>query len=305
MSESSRSFRLPAVLRVLRPAQWVKNGVVAAAYVFARWDPSQAARAAGVRPIVDMALAVAAFCLVSGAVYVMNDLKDIEADRRHPIKRLRPLASGELAPGAAKAVCALCLALASAVSFFLPWAFGALLGGYALMQVAYTYFLKRVSYVDVFVISIGFVMRAAAGALALTVRISPWLLLCTFLLSLFLALCKRRHEKVLLEDEADGHRAALAGYDRQLLDLQIGVTASATLVCYAIYTLSAETVARFHTNRLGLTIPFVVFGLFRYLELVYRHDAGGRPEKVLLTDKVMICTVLSYLATVVLIFATL
>ena len=173
------------------------------------------------------------------------------------------------------------------------------------MQVAYTYFLKRVSYVDVFVISIGFVMRAAAGALALTVRISPWLLLCTFLLSLFLALCKRRHEKVLLEDEADGHRAALAGYDRQLLDLQIGVTASATLVCYAIYTLSAETVARFHTNRLGLTIPFVVFGLFRYLELVYQHDAGGRPEKVLLTDKVMICTVLSYLATVVLIFATL
>ncbi|MBP5510365.1 MAG: UbiA prenyltransferase family protein [Kiritimatiellae bacterium] len=305
MRESIRPPRLPAFLRVLRPAQWVKNGVVAAAYVFARWDPSQAARATGVRPLVDMALAVAAFCLVSGAVYVMNDLKDIEADRRHPIKRLRPLAAGELAPGAAKALLVLSLALASALVFFLPWAFGALLGGYALMQVAYTYFLKRVSYVDVFVISIGFVMRAAAGALALTVRISPWLLLCTFLLSLFLALCKRRHEKVLLENEADGHRAALAGYDRKLLDLQIGVTASATLVCYAIYTLSAETVARFHTNRLGLTIPFVVFGLFRYLELVYRHDAGGRPEKVLLTDKVMICTVLSYLATVVLIFVTL
>jgi len=291
-----------AWLRELRPAQWVKNSVVPAAYLFARWDPSQQANVRGFWPLVLEAVAVACFCCVSSGVYLINDVRDIEADRAHPVKRLRPLASGAIGVNAALTAAAFLLLAGMAGSLTLPLAFTWVLGGYCLMQFAYTFSLKRIPYVDVFVIATGFVLRAIAGAAALAVRISPWLLLCTFLLALFLALCKRRHEKILLEDSGTQHREALAGYDRYLLDLQIAITASATLVCYAMYTLSEETVRRFGTNSLGLTIPFVVFGLFRYLELVYRHDEGGRPEKVLLTDKVLIGTVACYLLTVLAVF---
>jgi 4-hydroxybenzoate polyprenyltransferase len=293
-----------AWLRALRPAQWIKNGVVPAAYFFAWRDPSQSAHVQGWLPLAAEAAAVACFCLASSGVYLVNDVRDVEADRAHPVKRLRPLAAGEIGAPAALAAAAGLLAAALAGSLALPHAFTAVLGGYVAMQAVYTFALKRIPYVDVFVIATGFVLRAIAGATALSVRISPWLLLCTFLLALFLALCKRRHEKVLLEDAGAQHREALAGYDRGLLDMQIGITSAATLVCYAIYTLSPETVQRFGTSRLGLTIPFVVFGIFRYLELVYRHDEGGRPEKVMLTDKVLIATVACYAATALAVFLT-
>ncbi|MBQ7188565.1 MAG: decaprenyl-phosphate phosphoribosyltransferase [Kiritimatiellae bacterium] len=307
LDQRQRRFSLPPWIRLLRPAQWLKNGIVGAAYLFARWDPTQAANAMGWRAVASVALAVACFCAMSSAVYILNDWNDREADRRHPVKRLRPLASGEVSPGTAWGLFSVLFVVSIASAWFcLPIRFVYVLGGYAAMQIAYTFFLKRISYVDIFVISIGFVLRAVAGAVAITVRISPWLLLCTFLLSLFLALCKRRHEKILLEaEDADGHRAALSGYDQRLLDLQIGILAAATLVCYSIYTLAPETVNRFGTNRLGLTIPFVIFGIFRYLELVYRHAEGGRPEKVMLTDKIMIGTVLAYFLTALLIFLTL
>ncbi len=291
-------------LRALRPAQWIKNGVVPAAYFFARWDPSQSAHVQGLAPVLLVAVAVACFCCVSSGVYLINDMHDIEADRAHPIKRQRPLASGAVGVRPALALAAALLSAGMAGSLALPLLFTGVLGGYCLMQFVYTFGLKRIPYVDVFVIATGFVLRAIAGAVALSVRISPWLLLCTFLLALFLALCKRRHEKILLEDTGEQHREALAGYDRYLLDMQIGITSSATLVCYAIYTLSAETVQRFGTSRLGLTIPFVVFGLFRYLELVYRHDEGGRPEKVMLTDKILIATVICYAVTALTVFLT-
>jgi 4-hydroxybenzoate polyprenyltransferase len=297
-------LRAAAWLRALRPAQWIKNGVVPAAYFFAWRDPSQSAHVQGWQPLVAEAAAVACFCCVSSGVYLINDLRDIEADRAHPVKCLRPLASGALSVRAALAMAACLLLAGLAGSLALPSAFTGVLGGYFLMQLVYTFGLKRIPYVDVFVIATGFVLRAIAGATVLSVRISPWLLLCTFLLALFLALCKRRHEKILLEDAGGQHREALAGYDRYLLDMQIGITSSATLVCYAIYTLSAETVQRFGTSRLGLTIPFVVFGIFRYLELVYRHDEGGRPEQVMLTDKVLIATVACYVATALAVFLT-
>ena len=293
-----------AWLRALRPAQWVKNGVVPAAYFFAWGDPSQGVHVQGWLPLLAETLAVACFCSVSSGVYLVNDVRDIEADRAHPLKRLRPLAAGEIGVRPALAVAAVLLAAGLAVSAALPFAFTEVLGGYCLMQMVYTLALKRIPYVDVFVIATGFVLRAIAGATALTVRISPWLLLCTFLLALFLALCKRRQEKVLLGGGGEHHRAALAGYDRYLLDMQIGIIASATLVCYAIYTLSSETVQRFGTSRLGLTIPFVVFGIFRYLELVYRYDEGGSPEKVLLTDKVLIATLSCYLLVAFMVFLT-
>ena len=291
-------------LRALRPAQWLKNGVVPAAYFFAKWDPSQSAHVQGWLPLVCEAVAVACFCCVSSGIYLVNDLRDIDADRAHPVKCRRPLAAGELEVKSAVLSAAALLLAGLAGSLALPLAFTGVLAGYCLMQFVYTFALKRIPYVDVFVIASGFVLRAIAGATALTVRISPWLLLCTFLLALFLALCKRRHEKILLEEAGTQHREALAGYDRYLLDMQIGITASATLVCYAIYTLSEETVRRFGTNRLGLTIPFVVFGIFRYLELVYRHDGGGRPEKALLTDKVLIATVFCYALTALVVFLT-
>jgi len=282
----------------------MKNGVVAAAYFFAWGDSSQRAHVQGWMPLLVELLTVFCFCCVSSGVYLVNDVRDLEADRAHPVKRLRPLAAGLIAPRPALVVAGALLAAGLLGSAFLPGAYWAILSGYVLMQGCYTFGLKRVPYVDVFVIATGFVMRALSGAVVLSVRISPWLLLCTFLLSLFLALCKRRHEKILLEGAGQQHREALQGYDRYLLDIQIGITASATLVCYAIYTLSAETVQRFGTARLGLTIPFVVFGLFRYLELVYRHDEGGRPEKVLLTDKVLIATLACYALTALAVFVT-
>ena len=293
-----------AWLRALRPAQWLKNAVVPAAYFFALGDPSQGAHVRGWMPLVLEALAVACFCCVSSGVYLVNDVRDVEADRAHPVKRLRPLAAGQIGAGAALAAAAGLFALGLGGSLALPRMFTLVVGGYCLMQMVYTLALKRIPYVDVFVIATGFVLRAIAGATALSVRISPWLLLCTFLLALFLALCKRRHEKILLDEGGAQHRAALAGYDRYLLDMQIGITASATLVCYSIYTLSTETVQRFGTCRLGLTIPVEVFGIFRYLDLVYRHDEGGRPEKVLLTDRVMIATLAAYVLTALGVFLT-
>ncbi len=297
-------FRAKAWVRALRPAQWIKNGVVPAAYFFAWRDPSQSAHVQGWMPLLSEAVAVACFCSVSSGVYLLNDIRDMAADRAHPLKRLRPLAAGEISVPAALAAAALLVLAGAGGSLALPAAFTGVLAGYFLMQVVYTLALKRIPYVDVFVIATGFVLRAIAGATALEVRISPWLLLCTFLLALFLALCKRRHEKVLLDEAGSLHREALSGYDRYLLDMQIGITSSATVVCYAIYTLSPETVQRFGTARLGLTIPFVVFGIFRYLELVYRHDEGGRPEKVMLTDKVLIATVACYALTALLVFLT-
>ena len=288
----------------MRPAQWIKNGVVPAAYFFARWDPSQSAHVQGFLPLVLESVAVACFCSVSSGIYLINDVRDIQADRAHPVKRRRPLAAGEIGVAPALAVASLLLLAGLAGSLALPHLFTGVLGGYCLMQFTYTFALKRIPYVDVFVIATGFVLRAIAGATVLAVRISPWLLLCTFLLALFLALCKRRHEKILLEDAGEQHREALAGYDRYVLDMQIAITSCATLVCYAIYSLSEETIRRFGTNRLGLTIPFVVFGIFRYLELVYRHDEGGRPEKVLLTDKILIVTVGCFLLTALVVFLT-
>jgi len=281
-------------LKALRPAQWLKNGVVIAAWFFALWDPGQSAAARGVTSLFFVMIAVACFCLVCSGIYLINDLHDIESDRAHPVKRLRPLASGAIKPGQGVASAALLLITGFLFSLFLPLNFTLVLVAYFVMQLLYTFGLKQIAYVDVFVISTGFVLRAMAGALALTVRISPWLLLCTFLLALFLALCKRRHEKILLQDDGEEHREALAGYNAGLLDLQIGVTAAGTLVCYSIYTLSSETVARFGTSALGFTIPFVVFGIFRYLDLVYTHSKGDRPEKVLLSDKILIVTILCY-----------
>jgi 4-hydroxybenzoate polyprenyltransferase len=290
-------------IQALRPSQWVKNLIVLAAFFFACWDPSQHAAAATPGAAWRVVAAALLFCVVSSAIYLVNDIRDVAADRAHPVKRLRPIAAGRVGVRGAGWLAAGLLLLGLAGAAWLSRPFAGLVAGYVALQVAYTFLLKRVALLDVFVIAVGFVLRAVAGALVIAVRISPWLLLCTFLLALFLGLCKRRHEKRLLQDgRAHQHRQALTGYNEQLLDLLIGIAGASTVVSYAIYTLSPETVERFGTSQLGLTIPFVVFGVFRYLDLVYRHEQGGRPEKVLLTDRGMIITVLLYALTALVVF---
>lgn len=295
------TMRLPPLLRAMRPNQWTKNAVVLAAFVFAVWD-RYAAHPLG-WPDFGRALAAAAlFSLVSSGIYLLNDWRDRESDRCHPIKRLRPLAAGELAPAVAVAV-AVCLLTGGLVAGrWLSDGFVCALGAYIALQLAYTFLLKHVALLDVMLVAAGFVLRAVAGGLALDVEISSWLLICTFLLALFLALCKRRHEKELAPAAAGAYRASLDDYDTRLLDQLIGIASTAAIVTYAIYTLWPATVDKFGTANLSLTIPFVIFGVFRYLDLVYRHEQGGRPEKILLTDVPLIVNLVLYGVAVVLIF---
>ena len=283
--------RLSAALRALRPAQWAKNAVVLAAFVFALGDPEQHAGWALVWKAV---AAMLLFCGLSSGIYLFNDLRDIERDRAHPVKRLRPIASGALPVPAAAILSAALLAGGLAGAAALAWPFFQVGAVYVAMHAVYSMGLKRIALVDVIVIAAGFVLRALGGGRAIGVRVSPWLLLCAFMLALFLALCKRRSELREAGEAAQDHRPALGQYDPRLLDQLIAVVAAATIVCYAIYTLWPETVTKFGTERLGLTIPFVLFGLFRYLDLVYRRGRGGEPEQVLFTDIPTLLNLLGY-----------
>jgi 4-hydroxybenzoate polyprenyltransferase len=291
------SSPLPPLLRAMRPEQWTKNGVVGAAYIFAVADAQQqigllsgALLAAG---------AIIAFCLVSSAVYLLNDIRDREADAQHPTKKDRPIAAGTLSPRAATVAAIILLHIGILGGSLLNPAFAAALVVYVLIQAAYTLVLKQVALVDVFIIAIGFVLRAIAGALVLDAAISPWLLLCTFLLAMLLGLCKRRHEMRLTATPTTDTRKALSAYDERLTDQLIGIASSSTIVAYAIYTLSQDTIEKFGTTNLGFTIPFVMFGIFRYLDLVYRNEEGGHPERLLLHDRpLQACIMLYGLATI-------
>ena len=283
-------------LSALRVSQWTKNAVVFVAWFFAVADKEQAALARGWRPFALVCAMALSFSLVSSAFYLLNDVGDYEADRLHPVKRLRPVAADLIskidAVRAALALFAFGLVFPCYLVFRHPdrtWGFAVLLV-YTLMQCAYSGFLKRVPYVDVAVIAAGFVLRAVAGAAAMGVRISPWLLACAFSLSLFLALCKRRHEKITASDS----RAALKGYHPRVLDALILVAACGTLAVYTCYTLSADTVARFGTRGLAATAVFVALGIGRYLRLVYGPEDTGRPERVLLTDRILWCILVGY-----------
>ncbi|MBP7829999.1 MAG: decaprenyl-phosphate phosphoribosyltransferase [Kiritimatiellae bacterium] len=284
-----------SAVRAMRPKQWTKNAVVLAAFVFALGDRQQGVGAAAIWLAIEAALL---FCLASSAVYLLNDIKDLPQDRVHPKKRLRPIAAGELPVPAALGLAVLLLAAALAGAWMVSRDLLTVIGGYVVLQIVYTLALKRIALVDIFVIAAGFVLRALAGAVAVRATISPWLLLCTLLLALFLALCKRRHEKVVLNDVAGATRESMGQYDERLLDQLIAIVSAATLVCYALYTLWPDTVLKFGTAKLGLTIPFVIFGLFRYLDIVYRHEKGDRPEQILLTDVPLLVDLALYGLTV-------
>lgn len=285
----------------LRPNQWTKNGVLLAAFIFGYWDKSQqvALGPSLMRIIPGLLL----FCLASSSVYLVNDVRDIANDRAHPTKRFRPIAAGRVSIPAALITALILLTFVVANAWMLAPRFLAVVVGYLVLQIVYSFILKQVALVDIFVIAGGFVLRAIAGAVVTDVTISPWLLLCTFLLALFLALCKRRHEKIVLADNDAESRASLSKYDTQLLNQLIAIVSSATIVSYALYTLWPETVEKFDTAMLGFTIPFVMFGIFRYLDLVYRHEKGDRPEKILLTDIPLLVDIALYGICVIVIFA--
>jgi 4-hydroxybenzoate polyprenyltransferase len=278
----------------MRPAQWVKNGFVFAALVFSRsltdW-----------RRVVFVTLAALLFCLISSASYLLNDVLDAPEDRRHPTKRTRPVASGQVSPRTALATAALLGLVSLAAAWWLDPQFFLILGTYAGLNVIYSLFLKHIMLVDVFVVAAGFVLRVLGGGVIIHVELSAWLIVCTTLLALFLALTKRRQELVLLGDDASNHRAILANSSTYFLDQLIGIVTASTVMSYSLYTLSGDVQAKFPGKRLELTIPFVLFGIFRYLYLVHQTQQGGNPTRLLLTDRVLLSVVLMWAAAVILI----
>ncbi len=296
---TTRATGRPVTLNLLislRPGQWTKNLLVFAALIFGErlFD-----RTADLR----VAMAFVIFCALSGVVYLVNDILDRENDRRHPLKARRPIASGALPVGTAAAAAVAIGAGALAAAFVLGVPFGIVAAAYVALQALYSGPLKQIVIIDVLTIAFGFVLRAVAGGVVIGVPISNWLLVCTILLALFIALAKRRHELVLLSDGAIGHRAILGEYSPYLLDQMISVVTASTLVAYIFYTISAETEQKFGTPGLGLTIPFPLYGIFRYLYLVHRRDGGGSPAELLITDRPLLaCVALWALAVIVIIY---
>jgi len=279
-----------ALLVSMRPRQWTKNLILFAPLIFsARFTEAWALGRA--------AAAFVLFCIISGVVYLVNDVSDVESDRMHERKRTRPIASGALSVGVAITTAVVLAVLSLGSAFAMSLRFGAVATAYLVLQMAYTYFLKDQVILDVMSISAGFVLRAVAGGVVILVAFSPWLLSCAALLALFLALGKRRHELILLESGAANHRKSLAGYSSQLIDQLVSAVTAATMVTYALYTFFSPTSQKH--QYLMLTVPFVVYGLFRYLYLVHQKHLGGNPEEILLSDAPLIVDIILFLAVAI------
>ena len=285
------------LLALMRPRQWIKNIVILAGVVFAGRlpDPEYVVRAC---------LAFAVFCILSSGIYVLNDLVDVDADRRHPEKRYRPLASGRVGKGAAAALCLGLLAAGLVAAFALGPRFGATGASYVVLNLAYTMWLKRHVIVDVMSIAVGFMLRAIGGVEVLvdadaSVTLSEWLLLCTFFLALVMAFGKRRAEIVLLEEDAKAHRPALVDYSVGLLDVIIPLVSGCAILAYSIYTIWPGTVAKLGTDKLVYTVPVVVYGFFRYLFLVRERGLGGNPSEILFRDAALSASVIVWALAIV------
>lgn len=287
---------LKALIISMRPGHWVKNLVIFAALIFAR-------EYGDTRKIGMAILAFAAFCLGTSAVYLFNDILDRHSDKKHPVKSKRPIASGKLPVPLALAASSFLILAAVLLSLLINFDTFLTLAFYLIINYAYSTILKHLVIIDVMTIAAGFVIRAVAGGLAIQVPISPWLLVCTTLLALFLSFGKRRHELSLLSNEAVGHRRSLEHYSLPFLDQMISVVTASTVVAYAFYTLSPEVVEHFGTQWLFLTIPFVLYGIFRYLFLIFKKDQGGSPARLMLTDLPLLICILLWLATVILVFS--
>ena len=282
------------LLLSLRPNQWTKNVIVFAGLIFGEklLDPQAFLRAL---------VAFGTFCLLSGVVYLVNDVRDRDADRLHPLKSLRPIASGALPASAAMGAAVVLTGIGMTAAFWLNRRFGIVAASYVVLFGLYSASLKHVVILDALTIAVGFVLRALAGAVAIDVVFSHWLLLLTLLGALFLALSKRRAELVSTSHDATGHRRILAEYSPHLLDQMIGVVTASTLLAYAFYTISPETVAKFGTDRLLWTVPFPLYGIFRYLYLVHQRDGGGNPSELLVSDRPLLACVALWGATVIVI----
>ncbi len=280
-----------AIFQLTRPQQWVKNGVLLAGLIFSGngtdWQYA-----------LTSLLATGLFCLLSSTVYIINDWADAKADRKHPIKSQRPIASGKVSPSTAFIMIIILGSAALAGSFWLNFEFALVASAYLLLNICYTLYLKHIVIIDVMSIASGFVLRALAGAVVISVDFSGWLLISSFLLALFLALGKRRHELVHLDDGGKEHRRTLQKYSSYFLDQLIGVVTPAVLVCYLFYVISPEVQQKLGTAYLYLTAPFVIYGIFRYLYLIHLEEMGGSPTKILLTDRPIIFNVLLWLLTV-------
>ncbi|HVX29247.1 MAG TPA: decaprenyl-phosphate phosphoribosyltransferase [Nitrolancea sp.] len=271
-----------ALIETMRPKQWTKNAVVYAPLVFDN-------KLFDLHDLALVTIAAILFCVTSGSIYLWNDLLDAEADRAHPVKCKRPIASGRLSRQVAM-VAAISFALVVLIVSLVitPW-LTLVLAGYMVMMFSYTAVLKHLVIVDVFVIAAGFVLRTAAGAVAIDVPLSPWLYVCLVLLALFMGFAKRRNELELLDESAAIHRRNLADYSNGYLDELITIVSAATVMAYSLYTFSAPNLPDSHA--MMLTIPFVLYGLFRYLYLVHREGGGGAPEQMLLDDRPLLATV--------------
>ncbi len=280
-----------SMIKATRPKQWTKNGALFVALMFSQHllDPRYVGLSIG---------GFVVFCLLCSSIYLLNDIVDLDKDRKHPLKCKRPLAAGEITVSQSWFTAGLLLLLALGGGFALAPAFGWVVVSYFLLQVAYSYVLKNEVIIDTFSIAASFFLRVIGGAYVIDVEVSSWLLVCTFFISLFMALSKRRHELILLDDEAKEHRKVLRRYDVLLLDQMISVVTAGTVILYAVYTLSDETVQRFGSDNLKYTIPFVLYGIYRYLYLVYRKQKGGSPEMILLTDGATIINLILYAITV-------
>ena len=280
-----------AIIESLRPKQWTKNLFIFAAILFSQ-------NILNFPLLLKAVYAFFIFCLLSGAVYIINDLIDLEKDRSHPVKSKRPLASGRIKPLYIMPFLAPLIILSFWAAYYLNVPFFWIAMAYLLLQTAYSIYLKNIVILDVFSIAAGFVLRVVAGAVVINVEISSWLLICTMLLSLLIGLSKRRHELIILENEAVAHRQVLKEYSPYLLDQMIAIVTSSTVVAYILYTISAETVAKFGTHTLIFTVPFVLYGIFRYLYLIHQKGMGGSPENILVADRAILIDVLLWVIAV-------
>jgi len=285
---------LKALVLSMRPHQWVKNTVLFAGLVFS-FNLFQ------LNLFLQSLIGFFLFCSLTSGVYILNDILDLKSDRTHPLKSKRPIASGKLKTSIALFFSGLFILLALILSFYFELFFGLIGLSYLVLNLAYSKYLKHIVLIDVMAISLGFVLRAVAGAVIINVEISSWLVVCTTLLALFLGFGKRRYEIVLLEGKAEEHRRSLAEYSPYFLDQLISVVTASTVVAYAFYSLSPEVETKLDTPHMALTIPFVLYGVFRYLYLIHQKDKGGSPTKALLTDRPLIFDVLLWLFSIILI----
>ncbi len=290
LSDTQNTGQLTAMIRLARPHQWIKNALVLAALVFGQ-------RLFVLHDVIRAVIAFVAFCALASAGYVLNDIADRDADRLNPEKCDRPLARGDLSVAAAGRTALTLAAIAAVLSLVLGPAFVGIAALYAGLQLAYSLWAKHEVIVDVIAVAIGFVLRAFAGGVAIHVSVSPWLVFITFVLALFLVLARRRHELIALGDDAVAHRSALSYYSVRLVDQMISIVAGASLVSYMIYTASAEVEEKLRTSHLYLTVPFVAFGILRYLYLIDERDEGGDPALVLLHDRPLMFAVVLWILT--------